>query len=84
MRGERLEFMLSACSKSGSSLPLIVRRHLKSSGKQQTKTEQHVLVLSVEELDAWFQADPFNAECDGNFNQIRSACLGILKAKNED
>ena len=83
-QGDRLEFMLSALSKSGSSLPFIVRRHLQSSATQKIKTEQHVLVQSVEELDAWFDADIFNAECETSFQQIRSACIGILKESNDD
>lgn len=83
--GERLEFMLSACPQSsGSFRPLIVRRHLQSSGSQKIKTEQHVLVQKVEDLDAWFDADPFNAECKTIFQQIRCACIGILGVANDD
>jgi hypothetical protein len=83
-QGGRLEFILYASSESGLSRPLIVRRHLQGGGTQKIKTEQHVLVRSVEELDAWFHADPFNAECETSFQQIRCACIGILKRRNDD
>jgi hypothetical protein len=82
--GERLEFGLSISLVSGVSLPLIVRRHITSSGDQKIQTEQHVLIQSIEKLDAWFFVDPFIAECETSFKQIRGVCMTILNRGDDE
>lgn len=82
--GERLEFGLSISLVSGASLPLIVRRHTRSSGDQKIQTEQHVLIQSIEKLDAWFFVDPFIAECENTFKQIRGVCMAILNRSDDE
>ena len=70
-----LELIVTFVSVNGSARPFIVRRLNRSRSHQSTRTEQHTLIHSANDLNEWISNDEFSAQLPEAFSRLKQLCL---------